>query len=458
MAFPTTQMSGYADLKGRITLALSRCQEQPWLDFKESQPWQVLRWRLLKTIMGMANLRDGGLVLVGVAEDGTAWKLTGIEPAHLATFDYDDIIDQLSKYASPQVSVDIVVHDHEDGKRYLAFHVHQFNDSPVVCRNNSPDDVKAKDRLAAGEVYVRPTTGKPQTVKVTDAVRLHDLLELAAEFRARRMLEVGKRVGLVPTQAVKSKYDAELAAIKELPVPITKLPHWRVLFRPETYSPDLIPTLTDCVRLIEKARVQFRGWDFPHLASDSNDINGLVRGSQWIGSWANFMGSIEYWRLFQSGQFVHFAVLREATEGQWRDKLQQDTMSHLSHQRGIEWNAVPGYISLVNLVYTVTEHFEFAARICQAGVYRGNLDISLDLNGVKGHLLTTDWNRMWRQYCVANEDHLTKTWNISSESVITSSLDHSLKAIVWLCECLGWMSPNVDAIRADQQKLLSGRF
>src|SRR5437588_3304353 len=133
MAFPTTQMSGHTDLKGRITLALSRCQEQPWLDFKESQPWDVLRWRLLKTIMGMANLRDGGLILVGVAEDGTASKLTGIDAVHLPTFAYDDIVDQLNKYASPQVSVDIVLHDHDDGNRYLAFHVHQFKDSPIVC-------------------------------------------------------------------------------------------------------------------------------------------------------------------------------------------------------------------------------------------------------------------------------------------------------------------------------------
>src|SRR5437773_2911406 len=98
MAFPTTQMSGYADLKGRIALALGRCQEQPWLDFKESQPWDVLRWRLLKTIMGMANLRDGGLILVGVAERGTSWELTGITTDHLGCYDYDDISDQLSKY------------------------------------------------------------------------------------------------------------------------------------------------------------------------------------------------------------------------------------------------------------------------------------------------------------------------------------------------------------------------
>ncbi len=211
MAFPTTQMSGYTDIRGRIALALGRCQEQPWLDFKESQPWLELRWRLIKTIMGMANLRDGGLVLIGVAERENTWELTGIQQDHLNSFDVDCIIDQLGKYASPQVVVDIVVHDHDDAKCYLAFHVHQFNDVPVVCRNNSPDDVKLKDRLSAGDIYVRPTSGTPRTEKVTDAARLHDLLELAAEFRARKMLEVGRRIGLVPGETVASLYDAELA-------------------------------------------------------------------------------------------------------------------------------------------------------------------------------------------------------------------------------------------------------
>jgi hypothetical protein len=37
-----------------------------------------------------------------------------------------------------------------------------------------------------------------------------DLLELAAEFRARRMLEGGKRIGLVPGETAASRFDAEL--------------------------------------------------------------------------------------------------------------------------------------------------------------------------------------------------------------------------------------------------------
>ncbi|SCZ86146.1 AlbA family DNA-binding domain-containing protein [Nitrosomonas mobilis] len=449
MAFPTTRMSGYIDLNARISLALSRCQEQPW---------PKLCWRLLKTIMGMANLRDGGLILIGVGEKGTTWELTGIDPAHLTTFDYDNIIDQLSKYASPQINMDIVLHDHDDGKRYLTFHVHQFNDSPVVCRKNSPNDLKPKDQFSAGDVYVRPTIGKPQTVRVTDAARLHDLLELASEFRARRMLEVGKRVGLVPAESSKTKYEAELATVEGDPVPIKTYPFWRVQYHPEFYDSDLIPTLSDCFRLVEKSRVQFRGWDFPHLARSSDSSHGVVRGSQSIGSWANFMGSMEYWYLFQSGQFVHFSALREATETEWRDKLQQATKSHLGRLGSVDWDTVPGYISLVNLIYTVTEYFEFAARICQAGVYKGNLDIDIGLTGVKGYMLTTDWDRMWSQNCVASEDNLSKTWKVSSESLVSESLEHSLKAIVWLVECLGWLSPNEESIRSDQKKLISGRL
>jgi predicted HTH transcriptional regulator len=172
--------------------------------------------------MAMANLRDGGLILIGVCERDNKWELTGIQQAHVDTFDYDDIIDQLGKYASPEVNVDIVIHDHDDSNRYLAFHVHQFTGSPVVCRGNSPDEVKLKDRLAAGEIYVRPMTGRPRTEKVTDAARLHDLLELAAEFLARRMLEVGKRIGLVPGESAASLYDAELAPNPQVPAAVKK--------------------------------------------------------------------------------------------------------------------------------------------------------------------------------------------------------------------------------------------
>src|SRR5262249_6008882 len=161
---------------------------------------------------------------------------------------------------------------------------------------------------------------------------LHDLLELAAEFRARRMLEVGKRVGLVPGESAASLYDAELATINKLPVPVKEYPFWTVTFRPEIYLPDRIPSLTECFKLVEKARVQLRGWDFPHLSNRETDRG---HGSTWIGSWAAFMGSIEYWRLFQSGQFIHYSAVGEAVGERWHSQLKQAAMSHLRHHKDI---------------------------------------------------------------------------------------------------------------------------
>jgi hypothetical protein len=246
-----------------------------------------------------------------------------------------------------------------------------------------------------------------------------------------------------------------LSAVTDLPVPVRDYPYWTVVFRPEVYNPELIPSLTECLKLVEKVRVQLRGWDFPHL---SNRETERSNGSNWVASWASFRGSIEYWRLYQSGQFVHLAAVREASEAGWREKLQSATKSHLHYRNDIDWDSVPGYISLVNLVYTLTEYFEFAARICQAGVYRGGLEISVEVTGIKGFVLTTEWERAWSQYRPATDDHLRKTFRLSSDNLVAGSAEHSLKAIVWMCECFGWMSPTIEALKKDQEKLLSGNL
>ena len=447
MALPTTEMSGYTDLRARISLALGRCQEQPWLDFKESQPWLVLQWRLLKTIMGMANLRDGGLILIGVCERAATWTLTGIEDAHLATFDYDDIVDKLSKYASPQVQVNVVIHD-EDKKRYLAIHVYQSQESPVICRNSSPVSVvNPKERIEAGNIYVRPTLGKPQTVRVTDAGQLHDLLELAAEFRARKMLQIGSRVGLVPAETAISNYNSELQSAPPVPISLEGYPYWQVRCLPESYTPELLPSLTECFRLIQKTRVQWSGWDFPHLSNLENEV---IKGSKCVGSFINWEGIIQYWYLFQSGQFFHRSALREATTPGFRD--------HLGRQVSSRWRNTRGFVSLENLVYTITDIFELAARICQSGTYRGLLQVSVELFGVKDYQLTPNSFWLWRQSCTANDNILSNTWELSSEKLIGNALDHSLTAVTWFCERFGWLSPDIDALRKMQEKLLTGKL
>lgn len=208
-AIPTSDMPGHKKLHERVYDALDRCQESKSVDFKASTTWDDLKLRLIRTIIAMGNLRDGGIIIIGASEQGDSWELTGLLSDHLGTYDVDDIIDVLNKYASPPIKIDIVLVKYRNNETFLAFQVYEFTDTPFVCKKNGPDNNKI---LCAGEFYVRPS-GKPRTTKVSSAEEMHDLLELAAEKRARRILEVAHRIGLKPTETASQRFDEELGGL-----------------------------------------------------------------------------------------------------------------------------------------------------------------------------------------------------------------------------------------------------
>src|SRR5690349_8899477 len=90
---------------------------------------------------------------------------------------------------------------------------------------------------------------------------------------------------------------------------VLKYPHWRVTYRPHEYREELIPTLAACFELVEATKLSLRGWDFPHVGRKEEQ---LLRARNWVGSQTEFSTHIEYWRLYQSGQFLHLHAVREA--------------------------------------------------------------------------------------------------------------------------------------------------
>lgn len=241
----------------------------------------------------------------------------------------------------------------------------------------------------------------------------------------------------------------------QLPVPVLDSPHWRVNFKPDEYHEDLIPTLAKCFEIIQKNKLSLRGWDYPHL---SNRDNERAVGTNWIASWSDFMGHKEYWRFHQSGQYLHLFSVREATEPEWRQKMQSDMRSHLSFMEDVKWDEVPGFISMLNFVYSMTEIFEFAARLCQAEIYSGILSIDVRIKGIKGFVLAADWDRAWHSYYAASENDLGRSWSLKSDVLIAESSEKSLDAIIWFFERFGWLSPSIEVIRKDQDNFLKGRI
>lgn len=212
-AIPTSDLPGHKQLHERVCAAIDRCQESPDIEFKESASWETLRMKITRTVLGMGNLRDGGIIVIGVSERENLWKRTGISAKHLETYDVDVVIDQINAYVSPYADLDVVLVNYE-GLRYLAIYVHEFRDTPLVCKKNGPDN----EETHRGSVYIRPP-GKPQTTRVQDANQMHDLLDLAVEKRVRRLVEMFRQIGVVDAakegaeRAEMRRFDQELGGL-----------------------------------------------------------------------------------------------------------------------------------------------------------------------------------------------------------------------------------------------------
>ena len=213
MAIPKSNLPGHKSLHGRAVAALGRCQEAQDIEFKEAATWGTLKWKIIRTALAMGNLRDGGIIVVGVSERNDEWDLAGITADQKRSYDPDNVMAQTNAYVSPHVAVDVVLLEH-DSKQFILIGVNEFRDTPLVCKKNGPDG----EGINKGRTYVRPA-GKPESTMVRDAADLHDLLELAAEKRARRILAVSKRIGMVegppaePDPDVDALYDAELEGL-----------------------------------------------------------------------------------------------------------------------------------------------------------------------------------------------------------------------------------------------------
>lgn len=171
LAFPSSALPGHRALHERALAALAVCSESQDVDFKESAAWDDLRWKITKAALGMGNLRDGGLIIVGVSQRAGTWSIDGISEDDLATFDADTMIGHVDPYVSPSVDLDIVILE-RDELRFLVVGVREFRDTPLVCLKNGPDG----EGLKKGTVYIRPT-GVPRTNQVEDAREMHDLLD-----------------------------------------------------------------------------------------------------------------------------------------------------------------------------------------------------------------------------------------------------------------------------------------
>lgn len=231
---------------------------------------------------------------------------------------------------------------------------------------------------------------------------------------------------------------------------IKRASHWRVLIRPEVFEEERIPTLGECWRRVETARVSLRGWDYPHV-----DHENRKNGTAWVESWCEFGRHRELWRLYQSGQFVH---LFSFTEDEARDKADNVAMA------GMRWSMPPhftpsGYLSVLSALWTFTEIFEFAARLGEKGTLGDSALVEITMNGVKDRVLF-EWDpgRSLDRVYAADEDALRKGWTLPTADLVGRPAECALDAAQWFLERFGWTDSPRRALVEDQKDLLERRW
>ncbi len=182
-------------------------------EFKESFPWDrrthgETMAKVTKSLLAMGNLRDGGHIVIGV-EEGTSGRYTaaGVQSAHLRTYTPDLVADFVRRYAEPYVrfSYEVVA---DGGRDYVVLAVVGFDEVPVICRADYGT------ALHQGRVYVRPLSGRPRSEEVRDYVDMRELMDLAAERRLRRYLEI---VSVAESSAARDQelFDRQLEGFAE---------------------------------------------------------------------------------------------------------------------------------------------------------------------------------------------------------------------------------------------------
>lgn len=155
--------------------------------------------KVIRAALGMANRRDGGVIVIGVAETAQGLHPEGLNPGDLTTWSYDAVAAGIAPYVDPKIDFELEVHQHQ-GASYVVLLVEEFDDIPVLCaRDYQPD-------LRKGGLYVR-TRRQPETTEVPSQTEMRELLDLAAEKRVRSFLATAQRVGL--QQGPTSKNDEQ---------------------------------------------------------------------------------------------------------------------------------------------------------------------------------------------------------------------------------------------------------
>jgi hypothetical protein len=412
-------------------------REERSLEFKCSMNWgeAQTKAKLTKSVLAMANLRDGGHIVLGVERQANdSYVPVGMKPEHLDSFVQDELSPHFSEYADPYIEVTLIKHT-VDAKAFCILRVGEFAELPVICKKDG------LEKLRRGATYTR-SRRMPETVEVPGQAEMREILDLAVEKRSRAFARQADRMGLVK-EIRPDQFNEQLGALpeNELDKRIRSMGHWRVLIRPTAFERARFQTLTDARFFVASNAVSSGGWQYP-LAHDKQ----IVDGNDWIKSEVEFPPHLETWALFRSGQFLFDFAFAEEYIG---------TDAWPVHPQFL----VPGkgkrYLNILRTLVIVTCISEFAARMSNKGLLEPSALLSIGLYGIGGRELSYMMpkhkldGRYW-----SRKEAIEIERTVTAEGLRTGSAELAIQITQEIFAGFGWSNPPRSLLVEEQSRLL----
>ncbi len=238
----------------------------------------------------------------------------------------------------------------------------------------------------------------------------------------------------------------------ELTALIKSRGYWKVEITPLEYNPSLIPEKGALVEIINNARVQIRGWDYPHVSHWNNPRQPTPSvGQNFIEGGSDFGSQKEFWRFYQSGQFVHLFAMEE-------DWYAEDPWYNTDRRYAAV--ASGDALNTITTIYSLSEILSFLERLTRSGIYENGVKLSISLNGTEGRGLTViaSGRVPLMAHYRSNEPVITFEKTLSKEEILKDYKKIAVEAVVFIFEIFNWLNMPKQSFERDQENFFNKRF
>jgi hypothetical protein len=225
--------------------------------------------------------------------------------------------------------------------------------------------------------------------------------------------------------------------------------YWRVEIHSTEYQDKRLSRCAAMHDLLSGATVSLRGWPYPYFRIEKTTYNG-----KWLEGQVNWSYYREYWRLYESGQWIHYMGLRGA----------RITREELFEGQSPPPPQHPGYLHVRgDILFTLTEIFRFAVGLAQGGILEPTAFLSIQLNNTRDYMLFEEFLRPFffiHEYVNTSDTPIEQQKSVPVSQLSAVADQMALETAIKVFEVFGWVpsEAGVRMLAEDQKKLIERRL